>query len=345
MPHRWIVADSEGRAVATDRGEDQRLRCVDATRWRDDLKTGDHAEDHSGESAEEFWAWVAEWCKAGARTVLWFHNVAYDARTLDMFAILPQLGFWLDWCNLDRNVSVATWRSDHGTLVVADTYTWLAKPLADVGGMVGIGKPVLPKDGDSLAAWHVRCRADVAITRAAVLDLLAFVRDQHLGNWQPSGAGMGYAAWRHRFLKYKVLVHDDAPALAAERTAMHAGRAEAWWHGPAKGAPFDEWDMHMAYCRIAAEYAVPARLYAYDGRPSAKVHAWAMQHWTVLCRVKVHTEVPCVPNHTGERTLWPVGEFETTLWQPELELVTRTGGSYEVLEQWRYVSLPVLRVG
>jgi len=341
-PHRWIVADSEGTSCLERNGEIQTLRCVDAVRWRDDLKTGDHAEWHAGEDAQQFWQWVDDYTRAGHRTVVWFHNASYDLRVLDAFRILPQLGWQLVWCNLDREVSVVTWRSLHGTLQICDTYSWLPKPLTDIGGMVGIGKPRLPKDKDSLAAWHRRCRADVEITRAAVLELLAFVRGHHLGNWQPTGSGQGYATWRHRFLTHKVLVHDDAPAIAAERAAMHTGRAEAWWHGKPAGGPFTEMDMHMAYCRIAAECAVPVKLWAYDGKPTRQVHSWAMKHWTVLCRVEVTTAVPCVPHHTGERTIWPVGTFQTTLWQPELELITRTGGSYTVLEQWRYNAAPAL---
>lgn len=342
-PHRWIVADSESRATVAGNVKTQTLRCADAVRWRDDLATGTHDEWLATEDAEQFWSWVDEYTRAGRRTVCWFHNAGYDLRILRAFEILPALGWELEWCNLDRDVSVITWRSDHGTLVIADTWTWLAKPLSDVAGMTGIGKPKLPGPRASLATWHKRCRADVLITRQAVRELLDLIRGEHLGNWQPSGAGMGYAAWRHRFLAHKVLVHDHAPALAAEREAMHCGRAEAWWHGPASGGQFTEWDMHMAYCRIAAECDVPVKLWADDGKPTKQVHAWAMKHWAVLCKVRVKTDVPVVPCRTKERIIWPVGEFETTLWQPELELITRTGGTYTVLHQWRYNMAPALR--
>jgi hypothetical protein len=124
---------------------------------------------------------------------------------------------------------------------------------------------------------------------------------------------------------------------------MHTGRAEAWWHGEAKGGPFTDIDMSMSYPRIAAECDVPVKLFAYDGKPSARVHEWAALHWILLCRVKVHTDVPVVPARHDDRTIWPVGDFETTLWQPELELLTRNGGTYEVLEQWRYNGAPALR--
>jgi hypothetical protein len=149
--------------------------------------------------------------------------------------------------------------------------------------------------------------------------------------------------WRHNHLDHKVLVHNDAPALEAERAAMHAGRAEAWWHGKADGGPFADWDCHMSYPRIAAECAVPVKLWAYDGKPTKTVHEWARQHWAVLCRVEVDTDVPVVPHHTGERIIWPVGRFETTLWQPELDLIRSTGGTYRVLEQWRYNLAPALK--
>lgn len=343
FPHRWIVADSE--AFRHDHGdhETQTLRCVDAVRWRDDLKTSDQEEWHSGESAEQFWQWVDDWCGAGKRTVVWFHNLGYDMRTLAAFEILPEYGFELEWCNLDRDVSVCTWRSDHGTLTIADTYTWCPKPLKDISAMVGVAKPRLPRDKDSLKAWHVRCRADVEITRAAVVQLLDYVKAEHLGNWQPTGAGMGYTTWRHRFMTHKVLVHDNADALAAERRAMWCGRAEAWFHGQADGGPFKEWDMHMAYCRIAAECNVPVKLWCDDGKPTKRVHQWAMEAWVVLCDVEVTTSVPCVPVQRNGRVIWPVGTFNTTLWQPELELVTRTGGSYRVTRQWRYNAAPALR--
>jgi hypothetical protein len=343
IPHRWIVADSEARRHQVKGGEEQTLRCAVGVRWSDDPRRPSADEWAEFDDGMAFWSWVTDHCRAGARTVVWFHNASYDLRTLGAFTHLPDIGWDLEWCNLARDVSVASWRGVAGTLVICDTYTWLAKALESVAGMVGIGKPRLPTDSSSDAKWLARCRADVEITAEAVRQLLAFVRDEHLGNWQPSGAGMGYATWRHRFLEHKVLVHDDAPALAAERAAMFAGRAEAWWHGKAPGGPWTEWDCHMSYPRIAAECDVPIKLFWRDRAPSRKVHEWAREHWITLVRAIVRTEVPVVPVATGDRILWPVGEFETWLWQPEQDLVRSTGGRYKVLDQFRYNGAPALR--
>lgn len=343
IPRRWIVADSEAVRDSTVWGEVQELRCVAAHAWRDDVKTGEAESWHEGISAYAFWEWATQWCYTHGRTVLWFHNASYDLRTLDAFRILPSLGYELEWCNLDNNVSVCNWRGPNGTLIIADTWTWTNKSLAALQGATGLAKPRLPRDDDSYAAWLARCKADVAITEAVARDLITYVRREGLGNWQPSGAGMGYATWRHKHMTHKVLIHDDVTALAAEREAMHSGRAEAWFHGDAIGGPFTEWDMHMSYPTIAAECLVPAKLRDHDMKPSKAVVKWAREHFGVLARVQVKTTIPCVPARVGERIMWPVGEFTTTLWDCELDLITRTGGTYKVLEQWRYVMRPALK--
>jgi hypothetical protein len=311
--------------------------------WRDDLKTGEQDAWLFDTDETRFWQWVIDWCSPKGRTILWFHNAGYDLRTLDAFRTLPALGYELEWCNLDSSVSVCNWRGINGTLIIADTWTWTNKGLGALQAATGIVKPRLPANDDSLKTWFARCEADVNITEAVVRDLIGFVRTQQLGNWQPSGAGMGYSTWRHKFMTHKILVHDDKDALAAEREAMHAGRAEAWWHGDAIGGPFTEWDMHMSYPQIAADCNVPTKLWAYDGKPGRKVHEWARKHFGVLARVRVTTDTPCVPARVEDRTIWPIGEFITTLWDCELDLITATGGTYEVLEQWRYVMDPALK--
>lgn len=343
MPSRWIVADSESVTARGDWTETQTLRLACATRWRTDVKRGEQWSRLDTADAADFWAWVAEWCARGHRTVLWFHNAGHDIRILGAFEHLPELGFTLEWCNLDRNVSVMTWRSSAGTLVIADTYTWLPDALAVLAPMTGIPKPRLPRDKDSDAAWLARCRADVDITEQLVRRLLAFIQAENLGNWQPSGAGMGYNGWRHRFMTEKVLVHDDAEALAAERTAMHTGRAEAWWHGKARGGPFTEFDMSMSYPRIAAECAIPVKIWHKDSGLSRDLYDWSREAWAVLAEVEVTTKAPLVPARHNDRIYWPVGTFTTILWDPEIDLLLAHGARVKFLRQWRYVRKAALR--
>src|SRR5258708_4153963 len=121
IPHRFIVFDTESHRRREGVTETQTWRLACAVRWRTDLKTTTQEEWLDASTPEQLWEWVSEWCRKGTRTVVWCHNLSYDARISRLFDLLPKHGFTLEWFNLDASVSCATWRSDHGTLVFADT--------------------------------------------------------------------------------------------------------------------------------------------------------------------------------------------------------------------------------
>jgi hypothetical protein len=184
---------------------------------------------------------------------------------------------------------------------------------------------------------------DAEILYNVVRVLMSFVSSQGLGNWQPTGAGMAMATWRHKFMEHKVLVHDDRDALQAERTAMHTGRAEAWRHGKIHGEHWTEVDLKNAYITIAATTELPRKLHMHTGALSAAQYTELVSRFAVLARVQVSTSVPCVPYKSDGRHLWPVGEFETWLWDCEIDDAIRSGSEVRILESYTYVRDFILR--
>lgn len=314
-----------------------------AIRFRYGLKTGDQAEACVFQSAGDLWQWVTDFCRPQTRTVVWAHNLGHDIRISEALSILPELGWWLEWCNLDQNVSSMTWRSDKGTLCFADTWTWLPVPLGQVADSVQMRKLALPPDTASRARWEKYCMRDAEIEYRIVSDLLDYIGKEQLGNWQPTGAGMAYATWRHKFLTHKVLVHNDMECIDAERYAMHTGRAEAWRHGDLRSNLWTEVDMRSAYIRIAAECSLPLKLKYHTGRISDSDLSSLVDGYRVLGRCMVRTSVPVVPCRKNGRTLWPVGEFETWLWDNEISMAQCEGASVKVSDSYAYTRAPLLR--
>src|SRR5258708_29576540 len=117
------------------------------------------------------------------------------------------------------------WRSAKGTRVLADRWTWLPVMLSSIAPSAGLQRLPMPADTASRASWEKYCMRDADITYRIVTELLDYIRSENLGNWQPTGAGMAYATWRHRFLRHKVLVHAEETALEAQRAAMPPGPA------------------------------------------------------------------------------------------------------------------------
>lgn len=343
MPPRMVAFDTESRSRRNGNVETQDWRVGCAIRWRTDLKTGHHAEGRVFDSPETFWAWVSDYGREGTRTVVWAHNLSHDVRISKALSILPQLGYALEWSNLDENISSMTWRSDHGTIVMADTWTWLPVPLGTIAPLTGLRKFEMPGGSNDDEIWATYCMRDAQIVYRAASTLTDFISHHHLGNWQPTGAGMAYATWRHRFMSDKVLVHDDTGALYAERNAMYTGRAEAWKHGQIIGPTWTEIDIRNAYVTIGAEHDLPRKLHMHTGSIGIGQYKRLASQYRVLCRVSVHTDMPSLPYRLGTKTLWPVGNFEGWYWDTEIDCAVRHGATVKIRETYCYVKAPVLR--
>lgn len=342
IPKRWIAFDTEAKAATTQDGEVQSWRMAAAMRWRRDVRAKNVPESAIFSDPVSLWIWVTDFCVSEVRTVVTAHNLGYDVRISQALEILPRLGWRLDWSNLDRNVSAMVWRSDRGTLVFSDLFTWLPYPLREIGSWLKLEKGDMPDEDGTEEQWERYCLRDTDIVRRAVIDIVEFIDSDDIGNWQPTGAGTAYSMWRHRFMHHKVLVHDDMGLLSLERQAMHTGRAEAWRHGRITGDTWYEVDMKTAYTWIAAEYALPIKLKYKGGKLTNDQFRELNKHFAICARCVVLTDEPMVPFDNGQRTIWPIGEFETALWDIEISKLLDSGATVRILQYATYVRKPAL---
>lgn len=342
VPGRWISFDTESYTLIKNKERSQFWRVGAAWRWRMGLKSGDYAESAHFSTPQKLWEWVTDYCRPGERTVVTCHNLGYDVRIAEAMTILPALGWNLEWCNLGSTVSSMTWRGPRGTLVFSDLFTWLPMRLEDIGELVDIPKLDMPTTRAPIEKWRTYCLRDAEIVYRAVSEIAGFIKSQNLGNWQPTGAGMSYATWRHRFMTHRVLVHDDETALEAERKAMHTGRAEAWRHGELTGETWVEVDLKQAYTQIAAAHELPTKLKWHNGPITLHQYRELRERFAVLARVEVRTAVPSVPTHHGDREIWPCGHFTSWLWDAEIDGLLDEAESVRVLECYMYTREPIL---
>src|SRR5258707_13220123 len=110
-----------------------------------------------------------------------------------------------------------TWRSSRGTLVFADTWTWLPVMLSSIAPSAGLQRLPMPAETASRASWGKYCMRDADITYRVVTELLDYIRSENLGNWQPTGAGKAHPPRRPRFLPHKGLVPAEETEIETER--------------------------------------------------------------------------------------------------------------------------------
>lgn len=371
LPARHVIFDTETQLTRRAGALEHRY-ATGAAMTLDHLKPV--LLDHRG-GPKRLWEWIAGECRKGARTVAWAHNISFDLRVSEALRWLPRQGFHLQGIVLERTVSWASWTSkEHGSLICADLYAWLPRTLDDIAKEMGVSREAW--DGEryqtaTLAELQARCIADVQVTRQAVQALLTWLQAEDCGPFRLTGSGQANACWRKRFGaghgdRYEtreggratvgggVWVHNDPALRSLEREAMWTGRCEAWRHGEIDG-PLYEYDMSLAYCRIAARHPLPVKLAGEHGSLTPfQVRTFVEEGKAVLAEVEVEgLDSPVVPCRVGERMIWPVGDFSTVLWNPELELLMNAARAdwapgwdevaFHVKRCWTYHTGPALK--
>jgi hypothetical protein len=344
VPRAHLYLDSEAHREVVEHGEVQSFRCAvtafdrkahGGDRWRE-REWAEHV------TTAGLWEWVTARCQARARTVLVAHNLAYDLRITDAFGWLPAHGWELKAIRLTDRQAWCSFRKGQRTLVMLDTLAWVALPLERLGELCEIPKLPLPAWEDTDEAWMARCRRDVEILAEVWRRLIGWVDTADLGNFKPTGAGQAWAAYRHRFMRHHLFVHEDEPAREAERESTYTGRCEAWRHGRLTGGPFTEWDYTNAYASIGAACAVPVKLHGQLDRADLATVLAAARKCAVLTEATVTTEAPTLPARTPDGIAWPVGTFTTTVWENELQAALEQGATVEVHRAWWYRRAPAL---
>lgn len=342
MPNRFVILDTEARTELLDRVEVQTWRCgvvnyvhrTSKGNWRQRI------EEYT--DVDNLWTGIGEHCRKGARTVLYAHNLPYDMRISRVLDALPRNGWCLDNIRLDSRGSWSRWSRNKASLILCDSASIFPCTLATLGMLIGKRKLGLP-DGDDMAPWLARCRSDVDILSTIMLQYLDWLKTGAAGNWQMTGSSQSWAHWRHCHYTEKVLIHHDMEATDAERRALWTGRAENWRWGRDATDPVFEYDWSNAYPRVAQDTLVPTRFLGVSDRVSASALPKLWARYAILADVEVTTDTPCVPARTEDGILWPVGTFDTTLWDPELRLLASHGATIRVRRVWMYQKGPALQ--
>lgn len=295
------------------------------------------------ESPVDMWQVLDTFCQQGKRVVLWCFDLPEQARTSQALLHLPKLGWHLDTVVLEPGASWMLFKDGRRSLMFCDLkswtpYDWERVKNAAMGGRSVSDMGRLGGDRGRAMAFN-RCQ----IVREAVRQILEWIESEGLGVFRPTGSGQSYSAYRRKFHRDRILVHDDVLRLSLERQSMWSGRTEAWRHGRIDGGPFLELDMKAAYTRIASECNVPTVALGQVRNPDVKTLLNRRKNYAFLCQVEVNTETPVVPASSSTHTFWPIGDFTTWVWDPELTLLNRYATTVRVRCAYKYRTAPALQ--
>lgn len=280
-----------------------------------------------------------------AKHSLWVytHNLGFDLQVTE----LPELLYRRGWRIVDLGIAGRSpWiRMSHGRrrIVLADSASWLPAPLAEIGELIGVDKPVIDD-------WHnasdediaTRCLADVHILSTAMLSIMQWWDDNDMGRWQWTGPGCGWAAFRHNFLAAKILMDPEPGRMALERQAIYGGRREAYKIGNLGSGRYADLDFQAAYPTIASYLPLPRRPIARVENMTREVMEKLPVDWDILSQCTVTTAIPVVPCRVDGHTVYPIGRFTTVLAGPDIRGAIECGASIELGDTIVYQMEPFL---
>lgn len=300
-------------------------------------------------SLDDVWDCVDSWATPARATSHeageWWLIVRDSVRTLqltDMFLRLADRGWRFERGVLNGDRTWAMFTCERRKLILVDLMSWCAWSLDKLAAEVGHGGAwvsTLPTHDTEIS---LAVLAELGIVSDVWLRIAEWCERHEMGMARPTGAGQAMAAYQRQFMHENLLHHGDDEVYVLERDAAWCGRAEAWRLGRIAGTKVHEWDMRNAYARIALDAMLPVHLMGLAPWSSVDEMLTKGAGFGHLIECHVTTDRPCVPYRSPRGVVWPVGRFDTTLWQPEVELAIAEGATIELHRVWAYKMVAAL---
>ncbi len=331
-PTRVIFFDTETTPIAAGEGRTQhklKLGYAKMCRRTDD-EVLDPWRDLVFSSPGELWSKLDGWCKKKSTTYLVAHNLIFDLAVTHAFKEMSLAGWELRSFYSKGMVSIFRWKHGERRLIALDNGNFFSGKLDTWGERIGIRK--LPIDFETCSPEELLtyCKRDVEIMVQLWRSWISFLDHNQCGAFKPTVASTAFNAWRHRFLKTPIWIHDHADAIALERESYHGGRTECLWVGRRDDGPFYYLDVNNMYGFILQTRSFPASLWGYRDQPASAELAYKLKRYAVIARVTLEVDQPWYPIVDHGFTTFPVGSFITTLTTPELKLALDRGWLREV---------------
>ncbi|KKL84379.1 hypothetical protein LCGC14_1965290, partial [marine sediment metagenome] len=267
----------------------------------------------------DIWKWID--ARTHERSALYVvaHNAEFDFRVSKGFTNLCSLGWEIKRFFLDGNKFTVWWQKGRKSIIILDSLQLLPVALAALGQMLGLPKSQMPAFDEPDDVWFPYCRRDVEVLAKAMHTYREFVRENDLGGMAKTGAGQAFRAFRHRFMREDIEIHDNESALKLERDAYYGGRTECFHIGRLLHGEYYSFDVRSMYSSVMRGGRYPVQLIAYTEATPLKRLAMLTKRYHIIADVDIVTDEPVYPMRYNKRLCFPVGEFRTSLQGVELQ--------------------------
>jgi DNA polymerase elongation subunit (family B) len=273
------------------------------------------------------------------------HNLSFDLQVLDLPHLLHSAGWQVDLPTL--SFSTTLWRvhkevekksgssksqveigekSKRKTKISVhfmDSANIFPGKLSNLGKSIDLPKYELnPLDTTEELLWRY-CRRDVMILVKLFEKYLKWLRDENLGYFGETLSWQAMNAYRTRFYKGEIVIHEDYVVLGYERLAYSGARTECFFIGEAPRQDYYLLDVNSMYGYVMAENAYPVELLSVEVGVGLEELSRLLDGYYVIAECEVKTDEAVYAYKTSTKLVFPTGKYSTWLHSPSLTWALR----------------------
>jgi hypothetical protein len=150
------------------------------------------------------------------------------------------------------------------------------------------------------------------------LRYLALLDRIDAGDFHLSLGAQASSIYRHRFMMHPILLHCNKDADELETRATFGGIYQPYFYGTAPPGTYFYLDTNSMYPGVMRSKPLPWRLVSFTGMLPLGTLSDKLRTNAVIATVYLITDDPHYPVRVDNRTVYPVGEFTTSLTTPDL---------------------------
>ncbi len=250
---------------------------------------------------------------------IYAHNLKYDLQLTGLLPMLLASGWRVSLMVMQDPPTFIRLKSGRKSILLVDTFNYWQTSLARLGEQLTIGKLQMPAAEESDAEWYKYCEQDVRVLSEYLLEFMRFLQREQLAGFGLTLASQAFRAFRHRFMTCEIILHSRPEILKLERDGYSGGRVEAWYVGEKNGAEYYKLDVNSMYPFVMAAEKYPVEFISRTENICLVHLKKLLERYYCIARVQLKTTDPVYPCKDTHKLLFPVGAFETTLHQRELE--------------------------
>jgi len=326
----WVFFDTETQVVTEDeRVQKQNLKLGYAVHIRFDHKNKKQKEIFFT-TPEEFGLFLERSVRDKGVLYVAAMQVAFDFGVSGIGKYLDNNGWEIKKPIVSESCVILYYRKDKKTIVFMDIWNYVKTSVKALGNTLDL--PKLDIDFEKCTDEELReyCKRDTEIIAYFIEQYIKFIEDHDLGNMGITTPHQSFNAYKHRFRKKPLLIHNHKETLELERESYYGGRTECFRIGK-----IDEeiyvLDINSMYPYIMKENLFPSnfKLYSYKGRNLSSLKI-LLSSYLVIARVLIETDEAVYPYRRNGKLIFPAGRFWTTLCTGSLRYALEKGHIIDV---------------